>query len=450
MVNAYDEFAHANSGAEPSGADGRNLPASFWSERAVFAHISRAAHSRLISRDALLGVALARLVALSPHNLRLPPIVGAPCGMTLYSGIVGPSGASKSSALGTGAELLPCDNPAVADLLPIGSGEGIVECLFDFIERDDGKPKVKEQVHYGAIVYIDEGSMVADFANRRGSILLPVLRTAFTHGTIGQTNATTDRKRIVRGDRYVYGIVMGIQAELAGPLLGDYAAGTPQRFLWLSATDPDIPHEREEWPGPLPWKPVSYERMREYNWSDIHVADAIQEEIRAQRRDVMRGDIVLDPLDAHRMLVRLKVAAALALFEERTHVGGEDWRLAGMVLDTSDAVRAGILATLAAVEHVKEQAVTARHIRLETATEDDKAVRALRSAARSAANVVRSHEAARTHEAERGCSRRCIGRAIAGSHRSLVSVADVIAEAGRRDWIAALDGRWVPGRQKPS
>ena len=72
--------------------------------------------------------------------------------------MLAPPGSGKGDAVTIGAELLPVDEH-VADQLPIGSGEGLAEVLFDFVtEEDNGRPnKVKRQVRYNAFVNIDEG-----------------------------------------------------------------------------------------------------------------------------------------------------------------------------------------------------------------------------------------------------------------------------------------------------
>ena len=329
-AEAQPARSKGTNGDAPAAEMATHLPDAFWRARSELTHISRAARSRMISRDALLGAALARVAALSSHNLRIPTIVGHECGLTFYIGLVGPSGASKSSAAAEARDQIPCPTPEwVADMLPIGSGEGLVECLFDVVEQQDEdgrKTKVKTQTRFGAFVYIDEGAVLGELAQRRGSTLLPTLRAAYTHGTLGQTNATAERRRVVEGSRYVYGLVLGIQPELAGPILDDAAAGTPQRFVWFSAIDPDMPDEADDWPGALRW--------RRLDAANLSIAEAIRDEVRADRVAVMRG-AARDPLNAHRMLVRLKVAALLALLGCRTVVGAEDWRLAGIVMDTS-------------------------------------------------------------------------------------------------------------------
>jgi len=71
----------------------------------------------------------------------------------------------------------------------------------------------------------------------------------------------------------------------------------------------------------------------------VIVADAIAREIRARDLVKVRGNGDGDPWRGHRDLVRLKVALVLAILERRVDIRPDDWELAGVVVDTSDAVR---------------------------------------------------------------------------------------------------------------
>jgi hypothetical protein len=65
---------------------------------------------------------------------------------------------------------------------------------------------------------------------------------------LGSANADAVRRVILRKHTYRFGMVVGVQPEKAGPLLFDAPAGTPQRLIWLPATDPAIPNR----PAPTP------------------------------------------------------------------------------------------------------------------------------------------------------------------------------------------------------
>jgi hypothetical protein len=342
------------------------LPDEFWNARPALAHIRRAAHSRNRSATAVLHVVLARLAAIIPHTIELPAIVGAPAPLNYFVVLVAVPGIGKSSANAIGAQLLPADEH-VADQLPPGSGEGLAEVLFGMVteEDDDGKKiKVKRQVRYNAFVYVDEGQTLAELGGRKGSTLLPTLRTIWTGGVIGNTNASAERVRVVPAGLYAFGVVLAMQEGKAGLLLDDVDAGTPQRFLWTLATDASIPDETPEWPGPLK---VCVDRQgldtyhvingAGYVRHSLGVAADVTVALRAADLDRARGVSTVAPLDAHAGLAQLKVAGLLAILDGRLDITDDDWHLAGMVKAASDRVR-----------DVVAEAVEAQHERIEAAT----------------------------------------------------------------------------------
>ena len=435
--------------------DDRHIPEEVWSARPELKHIREAARARMVAPDAVLGAVLVRIAACTPHNVELPAIIGSPVGLTMFAALNGPPEAGKSAAANVAAELLPAPD-TVLDRLPVGSGEGMVEILFELVEEEDdnGKPKkVKRQTKHAAIFHVDEGAVLSDLGARSGSTLMPTLRTAWTHGTLGNANASVERRRILDGRSYVYGVTLGIQPELAGPLLADVAAGTPQRFVWLQATDPSADGSEVEWPGPLGWEPPDPGALMPYGvtrggWRrhQMHIADPIVEEVRADRLEAMRGEVERDGADAHRVLSRLKVAATLALLDGRMDVSEDDWVLAGLIIATSRRVRRSVEAVVAAAEVRREAAMTERHARRELYVERSKENEALTSACKSAARAVVRHAKAKEHDGE-GCTKRCMTQAMAGKHRKLVDVEDVIAEAERSRWIERDGDRWKPGRK---
>ena len=442
-------------GRHEASDDDRHLPEEVWSARPELKHIREAARARMVAPDAVLGAVLVRIAACTPHNVELPAIVGSPVGLTMFAALNGPPEAGKSAAANVAAELLPAPD-TVLDRLPVGSGEGMVEVLFELVEEDDdnGKPKkVKRQTKHAAIFHVDEGAVLSDLGSRSGSTLMPTLRTAWTHGTLGNANASVERRRILDGRSYVYGVTLGIQPELAGPLLADVAAGTPQRFVWLQATDPAADGSEVAWPGALDWEPPDPGALMPYGvtrggWRryQMRVAEPIVAEVRADRLEAMRGEVERDGADAHRVLSRLKVAAALALLDGRMDVEADDWALAGAILTTSRNVRRSVEAVIAAAEVRREAALTERHARRELYVERTKENEALTSACKSAARVVTRHAKSKEHDGE-GCTKRCMTQAMAGKHRKLVDVEDVIAEAERSRWIERDGDRWKPGRK---
>jgi hypothetical protein len=438
---------------------GQHLPDELWDTRPILQQIRQAARSRLVAPDAVLGAILTRIAACTPHTVELPAIIGTPVGLTFYAGIVGPPEAGKSAAAGVAAELLPAPK-GVLDRLPVGSGEGMVDILFDYreeVDEDTGKKrKVKTQVAYAAIFHIDEGAVLAELSNRQGTTLLPTIRTAWSHGTLGNANASIERRRILDGRNYVYGITFGIQPEYAAPILADTAAGTPQRFVWFNATDPALPNHQPDWPGTLTWEPPTAGQLDPHTitrggWRRhaLNVHPDIAADIITHRRRALAGDGAQEA-DAHHMLVRLKIAALLAILDRRLCVDLDDWHLAHIIDTTSRTIRRATTHTLQMLEEYKQQASDARRAHTELVVEDTREQRALTTAARAIGNVVHNHHEEQRHVDPEGCARQCARDAVSGKHKKVIGVPDAIGEALHRGFIVDREGRLHPGDARPT
>ena len=340
------------------------LPPEFWTTRPALEQIRQAAHSRQRAPAAVLHAVLARIAALSDHTVEIPAIVGAAAPLCYFAALLAKPGVGKSNAHTIGAELLPIpEGLKVADQLPPGSGEGLVEALYGTVDElgEDGKThKVRRQVIHNACLYLDEGTALVDLGARAGSTLASTLRTIWSGGPLGNANANEDRRRHVPAGQYVYGLTIALQTLRANALLGDVDAGLPQRFGWASATDPTLPDVAPDWPGLLAWQPPTLDDQgATYNASGyrrhpLAIAPEIVAEIRADDLARVRGVAVADDLDAHGGLLRIKIAGGLAILDGRLDVNLEDWRLAGMVKHASDQVRTQVVGANAAQERRRE------------------------------------------------------------------------------------------------
>ncbi|MFN8019837.1 MAG: hypothetical protein U0P45_17215 [Acidimicrobiales bacterium] len=454
-----DQAAAAEAG--PAVLTVGRLPDELWTASPALERIRRAAWSRLVSPEAVLGAVLARVAACTPHVVELPPIVARWAGLTLWVALAGPPGAAKSSAAGIAAELV--EVPAGLDLVddaPPGSGEGFVELLYGMVTEDDpatGKPvKVRRQVRHNVVVTIDEGTMLTDLASRSGSTLSATLRTAWSHGTLGASNASAERRRNVPGAAYVYGITTAIQPDHAGALVIPDGTGTAERILWCSAWAPPPP-DGIDWPGALDWSPPTPSELADadagirtgYRRAGITVAPAVAAEVRAGHIAAQAGQ---DDRPAHWRLRRLKVAALLASLDGHgLDLTEHDWHLAGLVSAASDEVADHLRRHLDALEAQRHDRADRRHAlraaRTTVAAEDAAEARAMASASRSAARAVHKHAEAGTCD---GCPARCLGRAVASKHRALVSVEAITAAAVDAGWITERDGRYWPGESRPA
>ena len=419
-----------------------NLPASFWSARPYLEHIRQAAHSRTRSPDAALGAVLARVAMLTPPSTQLPAITGDLATLDLLVGLIAPSGGGKSTTVSLARRLIPCERNDIVDGIPLGSGEGLVDAFLGPVEETDGggrRRRVRRQTKTAVLAIVDEGQVLADLGSRRGSTLLPTLRTAWSGGDLGQANATVETHRHLRAGCYRFVAIIGWQPAHAAAVLADDVGGTPQRITWLPATDPNIPDNPPDWPGPLDWTPLPTIT----GGVEIDVADDVVAAIRTRALARARGVAEGDALAAHDDLGRLKVAALLAILDRRQHVTDDDWQLAGHVAHTSRLVRTSIASAAAADAARRDQFATHRAVQRATAIADTAERRAFVSATRAVGR--RAHRDEVDH-----VTRRELDRAIAGGHRQLVDVDEVITAAIAEGWIEPDGDRFRPGKSRPS
>jgi hypothetical protein len=277
---------------------------------------------------------------------------------------------------------------------------------------------------------VDEGTIMDDLKSRKGSTVVPTLRSMWVGGSVGQSNAQAETSRKLSAGQYTIGLTVGIQIGHSDTLLNDERGGLSQRFLWFSTTDPGLPSidDLPHWPGPLDWD--------EADPGPLAYPLSVIRETKEKRHAVTTGAYVPGPYEEHRNLVQLKVAALLAILNKRDHVSLDDWKLASMVVEASDAVR------LTAVDEVQ---------RLRTEE------RAKRSTETAHANLVqedvinegRTERIARSiarhvHQHHFDCTRKCTRTSLHSPDRG--GFDDALALAIQRGWVTSdLD----PGERPP-
>lgn len=328
----------------------------FWCARPILTHLRTFARARMTSPWAVLGVTLARVATAVPFTIVLPPIIGSHASINIFVGIVGRSGSGKGaaeSAAEDAVELVEMiarplygsgeGSPVMAPIVRagVGSGEGLAH---QYMRR------TKEglewwDVHRARLFSVAEVDTLTALDQRRGSTLLAELRKAWAGEGLGFGYADPTKRLDMPRHSYRLALVVGIQPGRAGALLDDTDGGTPQRFLWMPATDPAAPDELPVEPTPWRWMMPKWPRVHTASGLRvIEVCDEAVEFIRANRRADLRGEV--GALDAHGVLGRLKVAALLAILDGRTNVTPEDWHLAGLIDTKSKFTRDGVRATL--------------------------------------------------------------------------------------------------------
>jgi hypothetical protein len=341
---------------------------SFWSSSQQLTDLRQFARARMVGPFAMLGNCLARAVSAIPPHVVLPPTIGSHASLNLFVALVGKSGDTKSTAMRASADWLKIE-PDYAPCKP-GSGEGLAKC-FAYVRKlsanqGGGYDQIGKQ--WSVLAKIPEVETLSATAARGGATIMSTLREGWSGERLG-TDYAGDEKRIVLSDnRYRLCMVIGVQPAKAGPLFDDADGGTPQRFLWLPTTDPDIADTEPDEPPLLdlgrwidPPKRASSgsfvafdadnERCRKLSepadsteFVVLDIPETARALIKETRRAIARGDESVDPLDSHKLLCRLKVAAALMVLEARQHTITEsDLERAGFVMAVSDATRKQVL-----------------------------------------------------------------------------------------------------------
>lgn len=306
----------------------------FWAARPLLTHLHDFARARRVSPWAVLGVTLARIITATPHQVCLPPIVGGKASLNLFIGLVGPSGSGKGAAEAVAAEAFLLGRHVVSH--NVGSGEGIAH---GYMHRTKGDLVWNDDDH-AVLFSVPEIDSLAAQGDRKGATLMPQLRSGWTGEQLGFGYADPTKRILIPAHEYRLCLVAGIQPGRAGCLLDDADGGTPQRFLWMPATDPGAPDTPPDEPRPMSWAGINTGSMASIGGIRMSVCDTAKDTIRASRLARLRGDG--HALDGHALLAQLKTAAALAVADSRLTVTDDDWDLAGTIATKSAAVRSQV------------------------------------------------------------------------------------------------------------
>lgn len=382
--------------ADPATAEGIHLPESFWAARPWLGHIHQAALAHGPSPEAVLLATLGRFAASVPAELRLDSGLGTEATLDWLGVVVGPSGGYKSQANAVAKKLLEGLNGRI-DVMwdaPVGSGEGLIQAFMGPELDEEGKKTGRQTWTTGEYVAvhtsIDEATALTATADRNGTTIVQTLLTAWSGGTLGNLNATAERRRIVPAGVRRISVTMNMQTKHGWMLMTDElrSRGFANRIAF-AFSEPEVEidwRERPDKPGPLhlPQIPVVPGRT-------VTFPDATRDAADAQRQAIRRG-LVDGDLEGHAVLVQMKIAAMFALVEERYEVTDEDWELAGAVMDSSRATRALALASVGEQERARLEAQgRAQGIR-EAAAEDTKERQAVARLAEKIRDVVAEEE----------------------------------------------------------
>lgn len=441
-----------------------NLPDKFWESREILRRIRRAARYAQTGPDIVLLAVLCRLSGMASHRLTFNFGMGQGS-LSLFGGAVGGTGLGKTLANHAAQDLLlvptylardgRADPRKFKDSIGVGTGEGLIEAFMGFVVEETGEihtkatknakvgdpvtERVRRQVRHNAYFFLDEGETLAKLMERSGQTIGPTIRSAWAGTSLGQELADSDRTRWIDRLSYAVGMVIGFQPETVQSLLADGAAGTPQRFLWMSGYDLELPDEEFEEVPPLRI-PIE-EPDGTPLVGTITGPEWLRKELKARRAALLRAEIAVQQMDSHEVLMKCKVASLLALLDGgRTRVLDDDWELALMVWDTSAAIRDQLteVGRKAAADGARRKNDAAA----ETAAAKHVAIREVDAGVETAARWL----AKRIHDAgpdtERGPR-----RFLEGKLRKHYDLAlDRAVQAG---WVIQEDGHLRPGTVRP-
>ena len=310
------------------------LPASFYDSIWYLRHIRQAAHALRVAPDAVSVSTICRIAAATPPTTYID--TPSPTPLNLIGALIAAPGNGKSQANEVAIRLVPDLGIGVNDSLPLGTGEGLVESYFESVSvmNDTGKGKhiEKRQAFKSGYFYCDEGETLFTLTTRKGATILQTLRTAWSGGVLGNTNANIETRRKLERKSYRACVVVAFQPSCGSALVADSHGGTPQRFIFASATDKDMPTIAPSLPGVLA-----------YNATDepvaIQVHAEILRELDTNKVNRARGTVQIDALDTHVDYNRIRIAGIFALLDDRRFIDLDHWNNATMVLDNSRQVR---------------------------------------------------------------------------------------------------------------
>jgi hypothetical protein len=300
------------------------------------------ARARRVGPWALLGCVLVRVVASTTHRFVLPPLAGGHVSLNLFTGIVAMTGGGKGTSESASHDAI--DLPYTEVVGP-GSGEGIGH-LF---KAWDSKEKVYFQYRDAVIISAAEVSTLNALKGRQSSTLFPELNKAWMGEPLGFAYVAKEKSLHIKRHEYRLCLITGIQPANASTLLDDADSGTPARYLWMPTGDRCAPAVPPDNPGK--WRGWSIAKSVNPNADPttllpIDVCQTACDAVDAAALDRLH-EVSTDPLNSHKLLSRLKTAAALAMLESRAGViTEEDWQLAGAVHAVSDQTRERMIHTL--------------------------------------------------------------------------------------------------------
>lgn len=229
----------------------------FWTSSPELMLICATAHARGVGRWALLGAVLANLLSWLPPYVMLTDKDGRTDStdiggsLNFFVHLIDDSGEGKTRVMNAAKVLVPpnvdrygTDTTTLKpDLCPSGTGEGLLKHFVSMeTVRDDVTNESRDVVMQRTDVgmpQIDEVSTYIGELSRTGSKTAGIVTSLWSGQLTGSNTSGKDSRTRVPAHAARVVTVMLAQPELCGALFTDelIAGGTPQRPVWLPASD---------------------------------------------------------------------------------------------------------------------------------------------------------------------------------------------------------------------
>jgi hypothetical protein len=355
----------------------------FWASRPNLTRVHDYARSRRVSPWAVLLSVLLNINAAIEPNVVLPGLGQKWGSLNTLVALVGRSGQGKGEAEGAAQDAVIIRG-MFGDIetyrTGLGSGEGIGH-TYCKKKAPIGKPTdgipVKteyESVRTRAIFSVAEVDKMFALGLRAGSTLSSTVREVAEAANIGQAYVDEAKRLPVEAHTYRACISLGVQPKRAQRFMDEAAGGTPQRFVWASCIDPDMPDVRPADVEPLKLELPAFPLID--GWHVLHVCQTARDVVDAERVIIGRGGG--EDLDAHARFVQLKVAAAVGVLCGHAGITEEDWATAEAIMVHSVSVRDSVITKLASEKAIANAGAGKAAAEREIVTDDLKAERAIK------------------------------------------------------------------------
>lgn len=372
IIRTFAKHSGQKVAADSGVSDDGWLSDDFWESREYLAAIRQAAWETQRCPEGFLGTVLSTFATGIPCSIRLEALVGgATSPLNTYVVLVGRSGAGKSSSLAVARRLVgPPPGNDVHYGVTLRSGEGLISAVRSVPPKTKDNPDPAPLFLRGIQVVFDEGEALTQQSERSGSTVLSTFCSAWSGlpgAKVGGSKAAGDES--FAADRTHVDLVMGLQLGVgAGLFTGQpVRQGFTSRLLCFATDRPGDPSLRKRGePAPLGLPYYYPEQAREIGVMTFPAS--VEERVSAWMYHAQT--VGVGPHDGHQMLLRMRVAALLALMDRNAQVDPVHWELAHEIEKHSHATRNRLLAGLTNVDLEQVRAAGRKDVVRESARRD--------------------------------------------------------------------------------